>query len=157
MQFVSAQPLIDQFKDDTFQESDVGPYFMVYMIFMAAIWIFAFGEPNPWDVGAAIASVPITIMGVLHLKKQNGESFGNQFLSKYFTLGWVITVRVLLLIIPSTLVLFGLATIVGGDDALDPAGALLTIAVEILYYWWLGSLLAQTHRTTSSQGSFSFR
>lgn len=87
MQMISAQPLIESFRNGTCEESEVGVYFMAYMIFMAVMWIFTLGEPNPWDISAGVASVIITIFGVLHLKKQNSDSFGNQFLAKYFCLG----------------------------------------------------------------------
>lgn len=145
MQILSAQPLIEKFRNGKFEESEVGPYFIAYMIFMAVMWVFAFGEPNPWDIAAGVASVVITIFGVLHLKRQNADSFGNQFLAKYFSLGWVTTVRMLLLAIPSLVVLFAFASIVGGDDALAPMGALFTIAFEVLFYWWLGLLIAQAN------------
>jgi hypothetical protein len=152
MQMISAQPLIESFRNGTCEESEVGVYFMAYMIFMAVMWIFTFGEPNPWDISAGVASVIITIFGVLHLKKQNSDSFGNQFLAKYFCLGWVITIRMLLLAIPALVVLFALASIVGGDDAFAPMGALCTIAFETLFYWWLGLLIAQTNNRNSEQG-----
>ena len=124
---------------------------MAYVIFMSVMWIFAFGEPDPWAIAAGVASVVITIFGVLHLKKQNADSFGNQFLAKYFSLGWVITVRMLLLAIPSMVVLFAFASIVGGNDAFAPMGALFTVAFEILFYWWLGLLIAQANKRQSEQ------
>lgn len=151
MQVISAAPLVQKFRDGTFEQSEVGPYFMAYMIFMAVMWIFAFGEPNPWDIAAGLASVVITVFGVLHLKRQNLDTFGNDFVYKYFCLGWVITVRMLLLVIPAAVVIFALASIVGGDDALSPAGALFTIGFEIVFYWWLGSLFAQSNQPPSEQ------
>jgi len=151
MQVISAQPLIEKFQTDTFEESEVGSYFMAYMIFMSVAYAFVFGEPNPWDIATGVASVVITIFGVLYLKAQNEDSFGNQFLSKYFCLGWVITVRMFLLAIPAMVVLFAFASIVGGHNAIDPMGALFTIAFEILFYWWLGSLIAQSNKPKSEQ------
>ena len=151
MQIISAQPLIDKFRDGTFKEAEVGPYFMAYMILTAAVMGLAFGGPNPWDIAGGVASVVITIFGVLHLKKKNGETFGDLFVSKYFCLGWVITVRMLLLAIPAAVVLFAFASIIGGADAINPAGAIFTIALEILFYWWLGSLFAQSNNSNSEQ------
>lgn len=152
MQILSAQPLIERFRNGTFEDSEVEPYFMAYMIFMAIMWLFAFGEANPWEIATGVASVVITIFGVLHLKRQNDDSFANQFLAKYFALGWVITVRMLLISIPSMVVFFSLAAIVGGNDAFAPMGALFTIAFEILFYWWLGLLIAQSNHRPSEQG-----
>ncbi len=146
MQIISAQPLIDKFRSGTFEESEIGAYFMAHVISMAVVMSFAFGEPNPWDIVSGFASVIITIFGVLYLKKQNGDSFGRQFLAKYIALGWVVTVRMLLLGIPLLIVLFAFAVIVGGDDALNPMGTLITIALEIIFYWWLGLLIAQSSR-----------
>lgn len=124
---------------------------MAQMICTAVVWIFAFGESDSWDIATTIASVPITIFGILYLKKQNGGSFGNRFLSKYFCLGWVISVRMLLLAMPTMIVVFVVVTIIGGDDALDPVFALFAIAVEVLFYWWLGSLFSQSNRLKSEQ------
>ena len=151
MQVISAQPLIKKFQTGTFEESEIGPYFMAYMIFMSVVLLFAFGEPSPWDIAAGVASVVITVFGVLHLKSQNQESFGNQFAAKYFCLGWVITVRMLLLSIPAMVVLFAFASLVGGDDALNPMGAIFTIAFEIIFYWGRGSLISQSNKQKSEQ------
>jgi len=39
MQYISAEPLVKNFKNGTFQQSEIGPYFMAHMIFTAAFWI----------------------------------------------------------------------------------------------------------------------
>ncbi len=149
MQFISAKPLIEKYRSDTFQEAEVAPYFMAYVILMAIVAGFSFGDMNDWSIASGFASIVITIMGVLHLKKQNNDSFGNSFLSKYFSLGWVVTFRILVMAIPAAVVILALASIVGGDDAIEPAGAVFTIAIEILFYWWLGLLIAEANQPKS--------
>lgn len=153
MQFISAKPLIDKYRSGTFQEAEVAPYFMAYVILMAIASGFAFGEVNGWSVASGLATVVITIMGVLHLKKQNNDSFGNSFLSKYFSLGWVITFRMLVMAIPAAVVILGLAAIVGGDDAIEPAVAVFTIAYSVLFYWWLGLLFAESNQNKSEDAT----
>jgi len=153
MQFLSAQPLIEKYRNGTFDESQVGPYFMAYMILTSALWTFAYGEPDPWSIASGAASVVITVFGILHLKKQNGESFGNHFLSKYFSLGWVTSIRMVLLAIPAAVVFFALSHIVGGPEAISPAGALFGIAFEVAFYWWLGLLFAQSNGAKLAQDS----
>ena len=37
MQHISAEPLVQKFKNGTFQQSEIGPYFMAYMILSAAV------------------------------------------------------------------------------------------------------------------------
>ena len=151
MEFISAKPLIEKYRSGTFQEAEVAPYFMAYVILMAIVGGFAFGEMNGWSVASGIASIVITIMGVLHLKKQNDDSFGNSFLSKYFSLVWVVTFRMLIMAIPAGVVIFALASIAGGDEAIEPAGAVFTIAIEILFYWWLGLLIAESNEPKANK------
>jgi hypothetical protein len=151
MQFISAKPLIKSFCDGTFQEEDVGPYFMAYVILAALVMGVTFGETNPWDVAAGIASIVITIFGVLHLKRQNGETFGNRFVLKYLALGWVVSVRMILISIPVTVVLLAFVTLLGGIKALHPMGAIFTIAYSVLFYWWLGLLIAESNIPNSEQ------
>ncbi len=151
MQILSAAPLVDKFKSDSFEQSEVGPYFMAQMVLTAMLTLSAFGVTDSWDIAAALASVVITVFGVLYLKRKNRDTFGNQFVEKYFCLGWVIWVRMLLLSIPVVVAFFALAIIVGGNDAIPPAGALLTIGLEILFYWWLGELYSQCHPLQSEQ------
>ena len=157
MQFITAKPLIEKYRRGTFQEDEVAPYFMAYVILTAIVVEFTFGDMNGWAVASGFASIVINIMGVLHLKRQNNDSFGNNFLSKYFSLGWVISFRMLLISIPSAVVIFALASIVGGDDASGPAGALFDIAYSVLFYWWLGLLFAESNTHRSEQDAPSNR
>lgn len=145
MQIISAAPLVDKFRNDTFEPPEVGPYFMAYMILMAVMGMLSFGAPNAWDLAARLATVVITVFGLLYLKRQNRDTFGNDFLSRYFCLGWVTTVRMFLLTIPAAVATSALAVVVGGREAIAPALALLTIVFEVLYYSWLGSLFAQSN------------
>jgi hypothetical protein len=149
MQIITAKPLIDQFRTDTFEESEVGPYFIAYVMLNTVSLLLTFGKSNLWDIAAGVASIVITILGVLHLKRQNRDSFGRQFLAKYFSLGWVVSVRILFIGIPAVVVLSVLTSIVGGHDALAPMEALAKIALEILFFWWLGLLIAQSNHTKS--------
>ena len=130
---------------------------MAYVILMAIVTGFTVSDLNGWSVASGFASIVITIMGVLHLKRQNNDSFGDDFLSKYFSLGWVVTFRILVMVIPAAVVIFAFASIVGGDDAIDPAGAVFTIAIEILFYWWLGLLVAESNKHRSEQDATSNR
>jgi len=145
-----------ELRAEEFADGEIAPYFFAYAILESVMWIFAFGEANPWDIAASVASVVITVFGILYLKKKNGDTFGNGFLNKRFALGWVIGVRIILIVIPSAVALFAVATIIGGEGAVDPAGALFVIMVEVLFYWWLGQLFLESHpREVCSGGSGS--
>ena len=84
MQIIIIKPLVERFRAGTFKDEEVGPYFFAYSILEAVMWMFAYGEATVWDVAGSIATIIITIFGVLHLKNQNQGSFGNGFLNRYF-------------------------------------------------------------------------
>lgn len=119
---------------------------MACMVYFSVMSILVFGEFERWDFMAGIACVVITIFGVLYLQRQNDHSYGNLFFPKYFCLGWVVTVRMTLLSIPTIVVLYALASILGDREVLNPAGAIFTIGYEIIFFWWLGSLIAESNR-----------
>ncbi|WP_411845561.1 hypothetical protein AAFN60_18160 [Roseibacillus persicicus] len=146
MQFISAQPLVDRFRSGEFAESEVGPYFMVYMILMAILSSFLVGDFDFWSGASGLSSVVITFLGVLHLKEKNGGSFGNQFLLKYFCLGWVVSVRMFLLTIPVMVFVFALTALFGGLNAVGPLMTLVGIILEVLFFWWLGRLFDNSTR-----------
>lgn len=148
MQFISAKPLIEKFKANTFEESEVGSYFMAFIIFTAVAMIPTVRGNGPLDVAVGISTVLITIFGVLHLKGKNQETFGNHFVAKYFCLGWVITVRMFLIGMPMAVVLFTFAKVVGGRDGLAAMGALFAVGYQILFYGWLGILIFQSNTDT---------
>ena len=143
MQFVSATPLVHQFKSGRFQASEVGPYFMASTTVTAALWIFGFGQPGVWSVGGRVASVVITVFGLLHLKERNLGTYGNEFFYKYFCLGWVVTVRMFLLMGAFGLVLGAFGFGRDGSDA--PWVAIGIAALEIAYYVQLGDLFARSN------------
>ncbi len=150
MQFIDAKPLIEKYRSGTFQEAEVAPYFMGYLILIAIATGFAVGDMDLWSVVSGFASIVITIMGVLHLKRQNNDTFGNGFLSKYFSLGWIISIRMLLLAFPTVFVILAFVSNLG-NDAEDAAGTVFTIVFEILFYWWLGVLFAESNQIKSAQ------
>ena len=117
---------------------------MAHMIFIAAFWIPApHQEFTLLDSARALALVVITVFGVLYLKKQNLDTFGNDFASKYFCLGWVIAVRMSLFRIMFAVLPF----IVDMGEAEQPIFTSVVIGCEIVHYWWLGSLFAQSNQT----------
>ena len=144
MQFISAEPLVGKFRSGTFEEAEVGPYFMLYMVLTAIAGALYVREVDAWDIASGIASIPITFLGLLYLKEKNGGTFGNQFLAKYFSLGWVVALRMLLIGIPAMIAVIAIATITGGDKAVAPASCLFFIAFEVAFYGWLGELIRRS-------------
>jgi len=148
MHFISAKPLIEKFRNGTFEETEVGPYFMINMIILTLVVIPVANERDLWMTAAGIVSVVITIFGILSLKKKNGNSYGNHFLSKYYMLGWVTCIRMIFLTVPIAFGLCFLGRMIGGHEAACIIGSLIVILFNLAYYWWLGRLFEKSIRTT---------
>jgi len=146
MQIVSLKPLVERFRAGTFRDEEVGPYFLAYVILEASMWIFAYGEFDPWNLVGSMANVIITLLGVLHLKKRNRGSFGNGFLNRYFALGWVIAVCMLLIGIPLGVGVFALSSAVAGEELFPAVGLIFNVVFAVLFYWWLGVAFAESQR-----------
>ena len=147
MQLLSAKPLIEQFRQGTFRDEQIGPYFIAYVVLESVGYLVASIGSSEWDIAAAAAGVVITVFGVLYLKRMNGDTFGHQFLQKWFALGWVIAVRVLLIAIPAAVMWISTAVVIGGEDAIAPASAVFSILAQVGVFWWIGSLIQQAKRT----------
>jgi hypothetical protein len=152
MQFISASSLIEKFRGHGFQETEAGPYFLAYMIYGAVFGVISLGDVDQWEFLAAFASVVITPFGVLYLKQQNGGDYGNWFLAKVVCLGWVTLVRLTLLSIPAAIFCYALIiAILDNRNALGPASTIFAIGFEVLFYWWLGSLIARSRSRTAAE------
>ncbi|MES2995693.1 MAG: hypothetical protein V4733_02685 [Verrucomicrobiota bacterium] len=143
MQFISAKPLIEKFRERTFRDNEVAPYFIVQTLVVAFTNYLAFGDdPTGWDFGLAVSAVIITLWGIFHLRKKNGGAFENGFLNKWFALGWVVGIRIGLGAIPIFVALFAFSEFMGGEGAMDAAWYIISILFEIAFFLILGRLFS---------------
>jgi len=159
MQWLRSQPLIDRFQAGTFKDREVAPYFMAYLILMALFGLLSEegilaelldeDTPSAYDVVHDISSILIMIFGVLYLKKENRDSFGNGFLIKFFALGWVMMVRMILIVIPSIFVI----VVIWGDDLDESVELFIELSPRLIFYWWLGKLFAASQARDIEQDS----
>ena len=64
MQILSAAPLVEKFRTDSFDESEIGPYVIAFVVFESVIWALAYGEATIWSILSSIAVIIITIFGI---------------------------------------------------------------------------------------------
>ena len=152
MEIIRIKPLVERFRNGTFTDEEVGPYFLAYVILETVSHALPYTEFTLWDVVGSIATVVITIFGILHLRTQNRGTFGNGFLNKYFALGWVIAVRTILIALPLGVLVIFFTQSVGGEAAVAPMAAIFVIALGVFFYWWLGLAFAKSQPATAQQG-----
>ena len=138
---------IDNLKKDLINnavsENDQFKYIFVFSICSSIVYIltsFPFYhqiENDIWDVYSAIIESGISILGTYYIFKINGGSNGNYFLQRYFSLSWVIGIRLLPFILLAGFVFVMLSIGFGFDDALDDIFFNLGLFSFIIIYYWL--------------------
>ncbi len=151
MYWITSEALVEKFRTGTFQTEEVEPYFMASAVVGGLGFIGLGSQVTVWDYLAGIAMLCITIGGVLHLKRQNGGTFAGQYLERYFALGWVTGVRLLLVGIPAAVILFGIAAAAGGEGAVYPISAAYFTAITFAWYWYTGILFEESQATTEER------
>ena len=89
-------------------------------------------ETNVWDYVGYVGSVVFTVGGTLLAYRVNGGSAGKDFLTRYFPLMWVLTVRFLVFLLPLFVVALIPMLYFSGTEAADEDSATLSMYVVIL-------------------------
>ncbi|MDP3014845.1 MAG: hypothetical protein Q8N28_00250 [bacterium] len=101
---------INKLKEDLLKhplsESELFKYLLATTI-MYSLAMIPFLENNLWDVYSAIVMGMITVFGTIYIYRCNNGDKGNNFLQKYLSIGWVISIRwIVLIMLPAMIVYF---------------------------------------------------
>ncbi|HMO41602.1 MAG TPA: hypothetical protein PKE26_17225 [Kiritimatiellia bacterium] len=114
MHFISYWPIKNQLRDRTLSDREALPYLVVFVAISAALLsIPLFNGFNNWDLINLVLAVLAAIAGVLYSFKQNGGRKGHDLIQKFVVIGWIVTVRSTLVLIPLTFVLMYLGDAMG--------------------------------------------
>ena len=150
MYFISSKTLVKKFKNNSFQDYEVAPYFFVYTLLTTLAVSFTFSSSDPWSIASGVIVLIITYGGIMHIRNKNGGTFGNGYLNKWFTLGWIILIRTLLLGIPFCVTFMVIGTFIDRRDGIAIGGAFFNIVYNIVFYYWLGKLVEETNQNSNS-------
>lgn len=151
MYFISSKLLIKRFQEGSFEDFEVAPYFVASTMLQSLLIVFSFGSRDPWSIVSGILILIITYAGIMHVRNQNGGTFGNGFINKWFVLGWITLVRTFLIGFPALVLLILIGTAIDRRDGALAASALGGVIYISAYYWWLGLLVAETNETAESK------
>ena len=103
--------------------------------------LFPRDEPlEVWDYVEYLGAVIFTIGGTYVVYRANGGASGRQFLSRYFPLMWVLTIRFLAWMIPILigvgLLMFGIAMILLDAESEDPDFSSISRYMLIASWVW---------------------
>ncbi|XOV73269.1 MAG: hypothetical protein ACFHW5_08815 [Verrucomicrobiota bacterium] len=119
------------------------------VLMMAIASAFPDGETRPLDVMASVISVAITIWGMLYLKGIN-EGFGNQFLCKFFVFAWIVSIKLICIAVPVSIVMAIIAHDFTGKESMNYFAFVFSITFDVIQWIWIGSYIEKTHQLRPS-------
>ena len=139
MYFWKIEELKQDIREKNVSEFTIFIYFMIFFIGSYAVYELSYiwppEEVNNWDIIGSIASIVLGVSATFTMFFLNGGKSGNQFLTKYFSIGFVASIRYFVITIPLLLIpfMFSLAEIDENSD-------ISTTGIEtiVLFVWELG-------------------
>ena len=143
--------IINEFRRGGFCHDKTIPYFLGYLILETVWYLYPSRSVTNWDRLENVSYVIIFISGLFYLRLQNRNSFDGDFIYKFFSLGWIISVRLALIAFPATTLLYSFTAATIGKDRIVPAGTFFSVLYDIVFFVWLGRLIAVTNKPNSEQ------
>lgn len=109
MYFWKIESLKEDIKANEFTEKDRFIYAFIYVALsanaMEAMTHMPVENPNEWDSVNSIGNILVPIVGTLFAFKANGAGAGTDFLGRFFSISFVVGIRLLVLLIPMLIAL----------------------------------------------------
>jgi len=120
-------------------EREVLPYLVVFVSLYAAVGYIPQAFTNIWDGLEAFCSIALAVLGTIYVYGQNGGASGQHFLQRYLAIGWVVTLRWLVVFILAAVAFFTLMTVLGRETEETTWYDFLFLAVvQAVVYWRIG-------------------
>ena len=153
MHFVRYHPLKEKLRNRSVSDRETLPYLVIFAALTALIGAFpAVNGFNEWDLISGLLSVAFAVVGIIYAYRSNGAEEGFDLIQKYVVLGWVVTVRCLLVFIPLAIVAYiagdSLGLVTAQTGFLD---VLLISIFELVLYQRIGRHIRDTTTTSSEQ------
>ena len=144
MYFWKIEKLKEEISQNKFDEKDRFSYAFIYIamtaIFMEAMSYLPVENPNIWDSVNTIGNIIITIIGTFYAYKANGGHQGTDFLGRFFSISFVVSIRFIALLIPMTFALTAYYIFTFPDEQEIVSTPLDIIPLQI----WFALLYART-------------
>ena len=153
MYFWKIESLKEDIANGSFTDKELIPYVVLYVcLYAVGIEIAAYSpyeDINIWTYVLSILNVVIPIVGTIYAYQKNGGGSGNNFASKYISIGFVVVVRFLVYLIPVMIFMIIYWTIKYGDQVELPTSIVEVIAFSSWYaliYFRVGKHIGDTVR-----------
>ena len=104
MYFWNIEKLKEDIVAERFSEKDRFAYLLIYVVLaaivMEALLYIEVENSNIWDAVNSIGNIVIAIVGTFFAYEANGAREGKDFLGRYLSIGFVMSIRFLALLVP---------------------------------------------------------
>jgi len=98
MYFLRIKPLKESLATAGIDTKEQFKYLMAWMLLLTWASSLSFKSPGFWETVSGAGMLVITFLGILYAYLRNGGSKGTSFLERYLSIGWVVNIRVFLVI-----------------------------------------------------------
>ncbi len=140
MYWINIKSLKDDLRSGNCKERSVIPYIIAEGILIQLLAIFG-TEITLFDFFSFIICVIIIIFGTWYVFEKHNQNSATSFLVKYITLGWVLNIRLSLIMLP---IFIPLAIIINNRIMYHAILSVSGIIILIVYYRLLGKHIAET-------------
>jgi hypothetical protein len=139
MYFWRIEKLKKQMTTRPLSAREVLPYLIVFVALSTAVGYIPQATRTVWDGLGAVWSVLLAIVGSIYIYRQNGGPDGEHFLQRYLAVGWVVTIRWLVVLIGVGVAFYAtLAAVGAGTDNTHWYDFLFFAIIEAVLYWRIG-------------------
>jgi hypothetical protein len=114
------------------------------------VMAFPPASPNTWDTAMALVGCIVVVLGIWWAYRQNWGAAGADFVHRYLSLAWVLTIRILAPLVAVALLL----EVLRAGEELPPAEsgpgtALIALLLGLLFYQRLGAHVRDVAQATT--------
>ena len=142
MYFWSIKGLKSRLSESHLPENTAFLYLLLYVFFTALFMEMATEPDSMWDIASDMVAIGAVVIGTVYCFFKNGSARGSNFLQRYFSIGWVVHVRLaVMFFVPFFAVLLILPN--GLFDTDSWYSPLIELFVHVLIYWRIGHHIGQ--------------
>lgn len=135
-----------------FTDREVLPYLIVYVALTVVACFFSLPTVNVWDALGVTCSVILAVVGTIYIYRENGGAEGQDFLQRYFAIGWVVALRWLVAIVICSIPFYVTIEVLGATTVATSWYDFLFFAIaEVIVYWRIGHHVRDLSQRSLSQ------